>query len=356
MSFPYISTQSGLTVALEGLAYTVPKTAPNYEDVRSAIVRGETDIDVFRKLLNIRDYIAQISEGRAELVDGALYFDGQPMRGALADRVAVMFAEGFGVTPLLRFMNRVAANPRMDKNSPLYNPDFENELYLFLESGECPITEDGKFLAYKMVDFNFRDIYTGTMDNSPGATVSLEKPSDVDGNRNNTCSRGLHFASLNYVLNGSYGSRGRGHRLVVVEIDPADVISIPYDYNNSKGRAWRYVIDREIEWNDRIKPNFIAENQRNSWNEPEEYDEDYEDYEDEDEDYDDSDEDYDDSDEDEAEEQVVTSSGVLTDDEVRGIRAALDRSESLAAIGRFYQVSPRTVARIRDGETYTYVK
>ena len=357
-TFPFISTKNAITVAVAGLAYTVPVTAPNYKDVLDAVKRDEQDESIFKRLLNIRAYIAQLTEGRAELVDGKLYFDGAPMRGALSERVASMFAEGFGVAPLLRFLNRVAANPRLDKNSKLYSPDFENELYLFLEGGDCPITEDGKFLAYKMVNDNFTDIYTGKMDNSPGKLVKLDKPEDVCADRNDTCARGLHFASLNYVLNGSYGSSSRGNRLVVVEVDPADVISIPYDYNNSKGRAWQYNIDREIEWTDRIKPNFISNNSRNSWDEPEDdleddlEDDDYEEEVDEDED-----EDLDEGDDEPV--SVPKSAapvGVLEDDEVRGIRQSLARDESLAAIARFYQVSPRTVARIRDGETYAHVQ
>jgi len=360
-TIPFISTENAVTVAVDGAAYTIPKTAPNYKDVKSALVRGETDVSIFKRLLNIREYVAQLTEGRAELVDGKLYLDGGPMPRALADRVATMFAEGFGVAPLLRFLNRVAANPRLDKDSKLYSPKFEDELYLFLEGGDCPITENGTFLAYKMVNSDFTDIYTGKMDNSPGTLVSLKSPENVDPERMNTCSYGLHFASLNYVLNGGYGSGSHGHRLVVVEIDPADVISIPYDYGNSKGRAWKYTILREIEWNDRIKPNFISTNDCNGWDDAEDFDEDdyVDDYED------DADEEQgnlewmkDAEGREDTENEVVNvvAVGVLEDNEVRGIRASLARGETLAAIARFYQVSPRTVARIRDGETYSHVK
>ena len=361
-TIPFISNENALTVAVDGKAHTVPRSAANYADLKKALIAGETDISVYKRLLNIRDYVAQLTEGRAELVDGKLYFDGKPVNGALAERVYTMFSEGFGVAPFLRFLNRLAANPRMIEGDPLYSPSFENELYLFLEGGDCPITEDGTFLAYKMIRDNYRDIYTNTMDNSPGSLVSLNKPTDVNPNRGETCARGLHFASLNYVQNGSYGHVSRGHRLVVVEVDPADVISIPYDYQNSKGRAWKYTILREIEWNDRIKANFLSDDDRNDWDEPE--DEEYEDF--------DGDEDLDEDDEDlspveldengevvESTDQVTAKKatvGILDDDEVLGIRAALARGESLAAISRFFQVSARTVARIRDGETYTHVK
>jgi hypothetical protein len=357
-NIPFISTKNAITVALDGVTYTVPNNAPNYNDVKAALINGEKDVAVFKRLLNIKSYIAQLTEGLAEIVDGKLYFDGKPMNGALADRVATMFAEGFGVSPLLRFLNRVGSNPRMDKNNKLYSENFENELYLFLESGECPITENGTFLAYKMVNSDFTDIYTSTIDNSPGKVVSLEKPEDVDPDRNNTCSHGLHFASLNYILNGNYGYQSNGKRLLVVEVDPADVIAIPNDYNNSKGRAWRYTVIREIEWDDRIKPYFVSNESGQSMdylydhNYEDDYEHDYEDdyYQNE---YQDNNE------ENHRSSNKVTrkvGSNVLDANEVIGIRASLKRGESLAAIARFYGVSPRTVARIRDGETYTDVK
>lgn len=352
MSVPFLFGKTAITVYVDGITYMVPASAPNFADLKAAL-RDNADEATVKKILNIRDYIASITEGRAEIVDGSLYFDGSPLSGALAVRVATMLTEGFGVLPLLRFLNRVAANPRMDKNSPLYSTSFQDELYLFLEKGECPITEDGKFLAYKMIRRDYTDIYTGTMDNSVGALVTLESPEDVDPERNNTCSRGLHFASLNYVLNGNYGSAERSHRLVVLEIDPADVISIPYDYDNSKGRAWKYTVLREIEWDERIKPNFISNDSVSNWDEPEDDDLEWEEDEEDVVDLTDS------------SECIATAfggyetsqfAGNLEPDVVRAIRAANDGRNSKAAVARLYDVSARTVGRIWDGETYTWVK
>jgi hypothetical protein len=61
---------------------------------------------------------------------------------------------------------------------------------------------------------------------------------DVDDNCNNTCSTGLHFCSLNYL--GSFGSSG--DPVVILKIDPKDVVSIPVDYNNTKGRCCKYEV------------------------------------------------------------------------------------------------------------------
>jgi len=63
----------------------------------------------------------------------------------------------------------------------------------------------------------------------------------VDDDQNRTCSASLHFCSRDYL--NHFG----GERIVVVKINPRDVVSIPTDYNNSKGRACRYEIVDEID-------------------------------------------------------------------------------------------------------------
>jgi hypothetical protein len=64
---------------------------------------------------------------------------------------------------------------------------------------------------------------------------------DVDDNKDNTCSTGLHFCSQSYL--SCFG----GERTVIVKINPADVVSIPSDYNDAKGRACRYEVIGELE-------------------------------------------------------------------------------------------------------------
>lgn len=98
-----------------------------------------------------------------------------------------------------------------------------------------------------MVSGDYKDLYTGTMDNSVGATVKMRR-NEVDEEKTNTCSQGLHFAAKHYVVNGSYGSRSHGNRLVAVKVNPRDVVAIPVDYNNAKGRACEYYILKELEW------------------------------------------------------------------------------------------------------------
>jgi hypothetical protein len=117
-----------------------------------------------------------------------------------------------------------------------------DELYGFLEKNSLPITPDGHFLAYKKVRNDYLDIHSGTMDNSVGKIVEMER-NEVDDNKDRTCSSGLHFCSQDYLPHFGNGS---DNRVVILKINPRDVVSIPSDYNNAKGRACRYEVVGEI--------------------------------------------------------------------------------------------------------------
>lgn len=152
------------------------------------------------------------------------------MNQTIARRMISMIKEGFDATPLAKFIDNLMQNP---SNRAV------NELYGFLEANNIPITSDGCFLAYKRVRDDYTDVYSGTIRNQPGDTVTMAR-NQVDDNPNQTCSAGLHFCSLEYL---SYFG---GARIVTVKINPRDVVSIPIDYDNSKGRTCRYEVVSEM--------------------------------------------------------------------------------------------------------------
>jgi signal peptidase I len=112
-----------------------------------------------------------------------------------------------------------------------------SELYDWLEKTSLPITEDGDFLAYKKVRDDYRDFHTGTWDNSVGRILTMPR-NQVDDERDRHCSTGLHFCSLSY-LPRYHGGRGR---VMIVKINPGDVVSIPSDYDYAKGRTCGYQV------------------------------------------------------------------------------------------------------------------
>lgn len=170
---------------------------------------------------------------------GKVYLNGfglcVPLNTAITNRIIKMSEQGFSCRPLINFIARLYSNPTASA---------VEELYQFIESCELPITENGCFIAYKIVDKNYKDIYSGTIDNSVGKTVEMPRYM-VDADRSRTCSTGLHFCSRAYLP--YYGTKSRDtDRCILVKIDPADVVSIPADYNNAKGRTWRYEVIGEM--------------------------------------------------------------------------------------------------------------
>jgi hypothetical protein len=222
--------------------YTVDKTHVNYGAIRDHLrihydnregARYERWVAHLRDLLNPKTAIARKTAGRVQVKDQKIYFDGVEVKSVLAERIVAMLADGFDIQPLVRFMDRLMSNPTVD---------VRDDLYLWLENSKLPITEDGCFLAYKYVRHDYKSVHDGETDNSIGTIVSM--PRDLcDPYRSHTCSSGLHFCSLDY-LTGSH--LDFDCRIVVLKIDPADVVAIPHDYNNQKGRACRYAVIDEI--------------------------------------------------------------------------------------------------------------
>jgi hypothetical protein len=161
-----------------------------------------------------------------------------------------MLQDGFPIEPLVNFMENLMTNP---------SKRAVTELYGFLEKNSLPITPDGYFLAYKKVRQNYFDCHTGTMDNSVGKVVEMER-NEVNDNKDQTCSTGLHFCSQEYLPH--FG--GGDSRVVIVKINPRDVVSIPSDYNNAKGRACRYEVIGEVGVNPDDKVEFDKPVQHNA--------------------------------------------------------------------------------------------
>lgn len=234
MHVPFTMSDRSVTVFLDGRPHTVDATAPIFGDLKEALRDGAAQ-DTIRSLLSLKRMVENKTFGRVVVDGDAVFFDGRKMHGHLVDRMLTMLRDGFDVAPLARFMDRLMNNP---------SKTAVDELYLWLERSSMPITEDGMFLAYKKVRDDCRDFFSGTMDNSVGQIVQMPR-NEVDDRRHNTCSYGLHFCSYSY-LPSYHGDKGR---VVVVKIDPADVVSIPSDYDNAKGRCWRYAVVGELDQN-----------------------------------------------------------------------------------------------------------
>jgi hypothetical protein len=74
----------------------------------------------------------------------------------------------------------------------------------------------------------------------------------VDEDKERTCSYGLHFCSIKYL---PHFSDSDGGKTMIVKINPKDVVAIPADYNNTKGRTCRYEVVAEYkdDWRSKLK-------------------------------------------------------------------------------------------------------
>lgn len=235
--YPHIVTHSDktneqtLTVVMDdGNIRAVTSRNAYFNLALAAIKDNDKDalVGVFTQMDLVAEYAKQLEgvsvEGRR------LVYNGEELPQVLSDRIKKMQSQGFSVEPLKAFWANLRANP---------TPSTVNELYQFLEQGVLPITDDGCFLAYKYVRDDYKDCYSGKFDNSVGAIVSMKR-SDVDTDRNRTCSHGLHFGALSYMP-----KNGSGRRIMIVKVNPADVVAIPTDYSFTKGRTWKYEVVAE---------------------------------------------------------------------------------------------------------------
>ena len=228
MAFPYLIQGSNIVVVIGNKSHTISKTHITFPKVLEAIKAG--DWDTVRDIIEPKKVVLNYGQGNVAIQGEKMFWKGQEMHNALSRRMIQMLQDGFPIEPLVLFMENLMQNP--SKRSV-------TELYGFLEKNNLPITPDGHFLAYKKVRENYFDVHSGTMDNSVGKIVEMER-NQVDDDQNRTCSTGLHFCSQDYLAH--FG----GERTVIVKINPRDVVSIPNDYNDSKGRACRYEVIGEL--------------------------------------------------------------------------------------------------------------
>lgn len=227
---PHIRTKDGLSLVLNGNPYFVHQDDPHFADVHKS-VKEEWAIDmvleifdrVKKKLSSIKDLSPRLSFDGAQIL-----LDDEPLHNYAAERLIVAIESNDPVDPVVNFIERLMHNTS--------NQVIEH-LYRFLEHGKVPLTQDGYFLVYKAVTKDFKDIHSGSFDNHVGVVNEMERRL-VDDRRDETCSHGFHVCSFDYLPNFSHAD---GH-VVVCKVDPADVVAIPNDYNDTKMRVSRYEV------------------------------------------------------------------------------------------------------------------
>lgn len=239
---PYIMTANKVSLVIDNRQRVVDKSHVNYDKLVVELKKQTHNIQAIRDMVDIPSFLARQTFGRVQVGttpagSWGVIFDGEEMTNSvLVDRLIDMATDGEDVEPVARFLDSVMDNPLESARK---------ELFEWLGNGDtpAPFLQDGRFLAYKMVRSDYKDIHSGTILNAVGTTVEMPRE-QVDPDRTRTCSVGLHFCSYSY-LDAAY-SRTKDKRCLILAINPADVVAIPNDYKFQKGRTWRYEVVGEV--------------------------------------------------------------------------------------------------------------
>lgn len=242
---PYTLSEDAIVVFYDGKPHSVRKDNVNFALLKKALFEGRYE-DV-PQYLDIVKAVENFVEGDVEVKDEVVYYNGHRLHGVVVDKLLEMLRGGLkDSSPLTNYISRLMENP--SSNSV-------EQLYTFLGYKSLPITPNGKVLGYKGVQEDYWS-NTGNADtivvqgetnerhqilNEVGATIEVKRRC-VDDNKDNHCSYGLHIGSYDYA-NSWASSSGK---LLLVEFDPQDAVSVPDDCSFQKLRVSKYKVVADI--------------------------------------------------------------------------------------------------------------
>lgn len=209
-----------------------------------AVDKGEGDYETVLALLDERNAFNQLDiEGFAFDGEKATY-KGYTLCGSLLEHARFVITNDLGVERFSKFLDNLFNNPSSSS---------VNELMDFLNYKRLPIDEDGYVIGYKGVNQDEWSC-TGNTDtvvkqgqvdergrilNTNGAVIEVAR-NQVDDNRDNNCSHGLHVGSWDYASDF-------GVRVKMVRFNPRDAVSVPTDCRCQKIRVCKYEVLRDVE-------------------------------------------------------------------------------------------------------------
>lgn len=226
MTIPYTITNESVTLVYKGSSHTVKDSAPNFKKLRDALLAGRWD-DVPGHL-TVKAAVETWAKGKFKVSGDSVTYAGKELPQSLNRRIIEMTKEGKDPSILFRFWERLKLNS---------SPSSVNQLWDFLQHRNIPLDNDGFVLAYKAVRADYKDMWTGTLDNSVGKTVSMPRER-VTEDPERACAPGLHCGSISYAQ----GYKSGNGRIVIVRVDPKDAVSVPKDSNLEKMRVCSYKV------------------------------------------------------------------------------------------------------------------
>lgn len=258
MTIPFAGTISADSVSFtgpDGKNHVISVTHPNNAKIRDTVKEIQAALqqgyslpgqkqhisrlhEELARLADIPRFVIETSQGKVSVKGNSLFYDGEELHSSLSARIIWGLSEGYDMKNYVLFLENLMENP---------SKRAVDELFDFLEACRMGITDDGHFLAYKRVRSDLTDCYSGKFDNSPGQKHTMPR-NKVDENKHETCSTGFHFCSFTYIPEFGILRRDNGtDRVVIVKINPKNVVAIPSDYKNAKGRTCEFEVVGEYQ-------------------------------------------------------------------------------------------------------------
>lgn len=228
---------------IDGDLYTASNEHPNFDKIVSLLdAQDPAAADLFDMAETIGRKFAAITE-RLTVRNGMLYMDQQPVHDGLTKHIVRAVEEGGEFEALALFYEWINANP---------NEHSREHLYRWCAGHDFSITPDGLIIGYKGVSGhgevgpgnfstsrghafrNGEEIVNDYIQNEPGDVIEMPRD-EVVFDPYNGCSVGLHVGTRAFA-------QGFAPVLLVVLVNPRDVVSVPTDSHDAKMRVCRYTV------------------------------------------------------------------------------------------------------------------
>lgn len=233
------------TVILEG-SHSFTSEHPMYNTLIEAMKND--DKAKFLQNIAIKDAYENWSYGDLTIQGDKVFFRGSELNQSLTDTFIRLVKEGGSYKTFARFIYNIKSNP---------NPESVEELYTWLLHGSFILTPEGTFLGYKSVAISnkefvdkygrqvlkgdYIDHHSKSIRNNPGDINEMPRH-EVDGDRRKDCSSGFHIGTLGYAQSFHAGST-----IMLCEVNPKHVVSVPEDSSCTKLRTCEYKIIGQME-------------------------------------------------------------------------------------------------------------
>lgn len=222
----YTVTQDSIVLVLDGTTHTVKKGTANFLPLREALLKE--DWAALPQFVTVARSIEHWAKGFFTVRGDQFHYKDQALPTDLNARIVAMATKNEDPTFLLKFWERLQLNPSHRS---------VQQLFPFLQHEGIAIDQDGFILAYKSVREDYKDHHSGTVVNKPGSKHEMER-NRVSDDPNHACHFGFHVGALAYAE--GFGSSPK--RIMICRIDPADVVSIPFDAGCQKMRVCKYEV------------------------------------------------------------------------------------------------------------------